>query len=565
MPFTALSPRQPPRRRPSPFAGVRRRLVAWNIGVLCAVLLIVAVAMYVSQSRALATEVDAQLASQARHELVSGHLLEDLAEPPPGASASASAEEDGEPYEASESPNIFSLLLDPHGHVMRRTHDVQAPGVPDMATAWPVLRGATPSTLVTLDVHSRSGDEHFRLYTVPIQQGGRVVGALQVGTSLAPRYAELRHFLLLLALTGGIGVLLVAAGGVFLAERALVPAMTAFERQRRFVADASHELRTPLSLMRAEAETLLHSLGAGAPSSEEPGDVRRQLTAATPTPGWAARAATRASTSGPEHAVAASAVDTRPPKERTELAEMAHDLVAEVDYMSHLVNDLLQLARIDRSVEPLRRELVALDALTERTCRFAEPLAAERGLRLSFSAAPPSSIAPPSADGRAGGAERATDAPAPAGGDASADKGAQPYGRTPYAPTASDAALCVWGDPDRLRQILLILLDNALRYTPTGGAVSVACWREPRGNGRGAYGVVQVADTGPGIAPEHLPRLLDRFYRVDKARSRELGGSGLGLAIADELAHAHGGALTVESTLGAGTSFRLTLPTAPQG
>jgi signal transduction histidine kinase len=544
-------------------------LVAWNIGVLCAVLLIVAAAMYISQSQALATEVDGQLASQAHHELVGGRLLEDLAEPPPGAatSANAIAEEDGEPYEASESPNIFALLLDPHGHVMRSTHDVQAPGVPDMATVWPVLRGTTPRTLVTLDVHSRSGDEHFRLYTVPVQQGGRVVGALQVGTSLAPRYAELRHFLLLLAIIGGIGVLLVAAGGVFLAERALVPAITAFERQRSFVADASHELRTPLSLMRAEAETLLRSLGTGAPSSEEAGTVHRHLTTATPTPGWAARGATHASVSEPEHAVATSAVEARPPEEYPELAEMAElsrDLVAEVDYMSHLVNDLLQLARLDRSVEPLRHELVALDTLTERTCRFAEPLAAERGLRLSFSAAPLSSIALPSADGRADGAERVRDAPTPVGDDASTHRDGHSYERAPDAPSASDAALQVWGDPDRLRQILLILLDNALRYTPAGGAVRVACWQEPRGNARGGHVMVRVADTGPGIAPEHLPRLFDRFYRVDKARSRELGGSGLGLAIADELARAHGGALNVESTLGAGTSFCLTLPAAPQ-
>jgi signal transduction histidine kinase len=203
---------------------------------------------------------------------------------------------------------------------------------------------------------------------------------------------------------------------------------------------------------------------------------------------------------------------------------MAGDLVTEVDYMSHLVDALLQLARIDGGVEPWRRERFALGELVARTCRLAEPLAAERGLRLTV--------------GAAGGRdeERGPGDDHPAGGD----------GTPP-----------VWGDPDRLRQLLLILLDNALRYTPAGGSVAVAWWGEP-----GAV-VFEVADTGPGIAPEHLPRLFDRFYRVDKARSRELGGSGLGLAIAEAIARAHGGELSVRSAPDAGTTFRLTLPARP--
>jgi signal transduction histidine kinase len=121
----------------------------------------------------------------------------------------------------------------------------------------------------------------------------------------------------------------------------------------------------------------------------------------------------------------------------------------------------------------------------------------------------------------------------------------------------------VLGDADRLYQLLLILLDNALRYTPAPGSVRVSCWRDVDHARSGDMIVVEVTDTGVGIAPEHLPHIFDRFYRVDKARSRALGGSGLGLAIATKIAQAHGGTLTAESAVGVGTTLRLAVPAAP--
>ncbi len=98
------------------------------------------------------------------------------------------------------------------------------------------------------------------------------------------------------------------------------------------------------------------------------------------------------------------------------------------------------------------------------------------------------------------------------------------------------------------------LVSNAVRYTPAGGRVEVE-WRE-----QGDELVLSVRDTGPGIAPEHLPRLSERFYRVDRSRSRETGGTGLGLAITKHVAQRHGGALRITSQLGAGSTFMLVLP-----
>lgn len=109
-------------------------------------------------------------------------------------------------------------------------------------------------------------------------------------------------------------------------------------------------------------------------------------------------------------------------------------------------------------------------------------------------------------------------------------------------------------DPDRLRQILVNLLTNALRYTPPGGRVLVEA------EARAGELWVSVTDSGPGIDPADLPHVFDRFYRADKARTRETGASGLGLAIVRSLVELHGGRVTAESEPGKGSRFTVILP-----
>lgn len=119
--------------------------------------------------------------------------------------------------------------------------------------------------------------------------------------------------------------------------------------------------------------------------------------------------------------------------------------------------------------------------------------------------------------------------------------------------------LAVHADRDRLAQILINLVDNAVKYTPGGGRVAVAARSLADG-----FAEIAVTDTGIGISPADLPRITERFYRVDRARSRELGGTGLGLAIVKHLVLAHGGVLAVESQLGRGTTVRFTIPMTPR-
>ena len=114
----------------------------------------------------------------------------------------------------------------------------------------------------------------------------------------------------------------------------------------------------------------------------------------------------------------------------------------------------------------------------------------------------------------------------------------------------------VWvkADAHALRRLFLILIDNAIKYTPTSGRVDIVLRQED------GFAVGEVRDTGIGIAPEDLPNIFERFYRADKARSRESGGVGLGLSIGRWIAEAHGGTIDVRSSPGSGSTFRVRLP-----
>jgi signal transduction histidine kinase len=130
--------------------------------------------------------------------------------------------------------------------------------------------------------------------------------------------------------------------------------------------------------------------------------------------------------------------------------------------------------------------------------------------------------------------------------------------RVEFDTAVTDSAGTIQVDPDALRQIFTNLFDNALRHTAPGGRVRVLA--TPANDDV----IVRVSDTGTGISAEHLPRIFERFYRVDPGRSREEGGTGLGLAIVKHLVEAHGGSVSAESELGRGTTILLTFPAVTQ-
>ncbi len=193
-----------------------------------------------------------------------------------------------------------------------------------------------------------------------------------------------------------------------------------------------------------------------------------------------------------------------PPDESDQRA-LLHDVLAESDHMRRLVDDLLTLTRLDSGQLALTKETIDLTALLASIQRQAARLGEQRGVAVEL----------------------------------------------------ADVGGLVQADTERLQQVMLIALDNALRYTPAGGRITLAATPMER------TVQIRVADTGCGIAPEHLPHIFERFYRADPARGRENGNAGLGLSIAKGLVEAMGGRIAVESTVGVGTTVVISLPRAP--
>ncbi len=383
------------------------------------------------------------------------------------------------------------LVLDPRGRVM----------LDSFAEGWlegRVLRHeevlAALAGTGTTGVHTLSTGERVLYAAVPVLRDKTVVAAVMLVADLDDLYAavgQVRRQLFLASLASG---LLAALLGLWLAGlltrpvKELTGAVQRMARgqleqrvpvrsgdelgrladafnamsgrlaevdrtRRRFLADASHELKSPLSSVKALAQALLD-------------------------------------TDEPDPAV---------------YREFLQDINTEIDRLARLVEDLLQLARLEEEGVPPPREPVDVTPLVHHVVALMRPRAEGGGVVL----------------------------------DVAVRSGL----RWPV-------------NPDLFTRILFNLLDNALRHTPAGGRVTVEALTDRKGEA----GILRVADTGEGIPPEDLPRIFDRFYRVDRARARATGGTGLGLAIVRRAVEHHGGTINVTSRPGEGTTFEIAFP-----
>jgi two-component system phosphate regulon sensor histidine kinase PhoR len=220
----------------------------------------------------------------------------------------------------------------------------------------------------------------------------------------------------------------------------------------------------------------------------------------------------------------------------------------QAEQLHALILDLLSLARIESGAESFQFEAVELEPLIQRClerhrARAAaknQVLAAAPGVSGEWLVVSGERIVEPSTTPRS---------PLPT------DHSPLTTDHSPL--TTHHSPVFAWADEDALDQVLENLIDNALKYTPAGGRIGVRCWS--------ANGQVhlEVTDSGIGIPEHDLPRIFERFYRVDKARSRELGGTGLGLSIVKHLIQAMQGTIQAASRVGQGTTFHVQLPAAP--
>jgi two-component system OmpR family sensor kinase len=328
----------------------------------------------------------------------------------------------------------------------------------------------------------------LRIFSAPLTVAGQIIGAVQVGQSLYEVDSTLRTVRLLLI--GGIAatLLLAALVGAFLARTALRPIDRIAQTALRISRAEDLSQRLARTGPQDEVGRLAATFNEMLGRLEELFTTQQRLVADV---SHELRTPLTTIRGNIDLLRRGAAEDSKARRETLEAIE------GEVTRMSRMVADLLLLAQADAGIE-LENKPVELDTLLLEVYRQGQLMADGVEVKLGH----------------------------------------------------EDQAV-VMGDADRLKQLLLNLVDNAIKYTPAGGEVRLSLYHE--------QGWVQVAvsDTGMGIPPEDLPHIFERFYFTDKARRR--WGTGLGLSIAKWIAEAHGGHLTVESEVGKGSTFTVWL------
>jgi len=468
---------------------VRTRLALWNVGVLALVLVVLGTAFRLRMQVIGVAEADHRLAGMAQE----FERMADRPPPPPPGGSKPPGPPPPRHRHGGPHDRFRPRLIDLSGHSLFGPPEERHSESPWDARTYALAKQGQ-QTFSTIQV----GSEPLRVLSVPLRRDGQIIGVGQIADTLGPLGHEVDRMTRSLLALIPLALLVAGLGGAFLTDRALRPVRQmsqaasrieaaslsgrlpvagrdefaalagtfnsmlarlerafhemeqAYERQRRFTADASHELRTPLTTIKANTSLALLTDGTAA-------EYRQSLEAA-------------------DHAA---------------------------DRTIRLIQDLLLLARADAGEQPLRRESVALPALLMQ-----------------------------------------------------AMEAIQTPGQAPIRLHLPSSLPCVAGDADALLRLFTNLLENAVRHTPPAGTITVTAQVQS------ASVQIAVTDTGEGIAPQHLPHLFERFYRVDAARSSSRGGTGLGLAISQSIAEAHGGRVDLESNVGAGTTARVTLPIA---
>ncbi len=358
---------------------------------------------------------------------------------------------------------------------------------------------ALPATLSLPRFDTMSVQRHMlRFYSQRIVVNGKPY-TVQVAVPLDEALEALGSFRLILLLAAPLLLAAASAGGYWISRRALAPVDEISQAAQRIsIENLADRLQVPQTGDQLErlSQTLNDML------SRLEASVRR-ISQFTADASHELRAPVSLIRTTAEVAVLK---EDRPAKD---YLEALRDILEESERTSQVVDSLMLLARTDSGKESL--ELALVDARTVLRG------AAEQGERLS----------------RNHGVDFNLDVP--------------------------DTAVPIQADADAVRRALLILMDNAAKYTPRGGSVRVGL------TCAGPFAIASVADTGIGISQEDIPHVFDRFWRADKARSREEGGAGLGLSIAKWIIDMHGGSISVRSELGKGSVFSIRLPLAESG
>jgi len=316
---------------------------------------------------------------------------------------------------------------------------------------------------------------------------------IQVAAPMDDFYEALERFRWVVLLLSPLLVVLASAGGYWLSRRALSP-VDQITRAAQDINSSNLSRRLIVPKSGDELQRLSETLNGMLERLEDSFNRITRFTADASHELRTPLALMRTTTE----------VSLRTSQTVSDYREAQKEVLDELEKTSSLIEKLMLLARADAGVETLQRGSVNLADSLREACNDGRVLAQAKQLR--------------------------------------------------FQENISTSTIIVDGDSHALHRLFLILLDNAVKYTPLGGSITVSL------NRNGDSAVAEFHDNGIGIASEDLPHIFDRFYRADKARSREFGGVGLGLSIALWVAEAHGGSIEVQSSVDAGSIFRVRIP-----
>jgi signal transduction histidine kinase len=395
-------------------------------------------------------------------------------------------------------PVIYTQLLSLEGEVVDRSENLEEAVLPLSDAGWQAVQsGESWVETSTLE------GERLLIYSTPVIAEGQLTEVVQVARSLAEQDQHLNTLRRNLLIGSGVATIVAFGVGWILAGSALRPVHRITQTAQAISAERDLGRRVQYTGSNDEVgqlattfNAMLTELQAAYQQIEQALEMQRRFVADV-----SHELRTPLTTLNGN----VELLHREPPISDEDRAEVLSDMAGESKRLIRLVSDLLTLARADAR-QPLRSEPLWLKPIIEEACRQAKSLDPDRTI-----------ICDPLFD------------------------------------------VAVFGQADALKQVLLILLDNALKHTK--GTITVTTTR-PEGFEKpfGSHVAISVHDTGPGIEPEVLPHIFERFYRGEAARAES--GTGLGLAIAKALVEAQNGTLTVESQVGQGSVFTVTLPQA---
>lgn len=376
----------------------------------------------------------------------------------------------------------------------RRDPRLSRPRTNQLPISPKVLENASRG-LPTFETIAATGAYPVRILTMPVIEAGRVVNLVRVGMSLENTYKTRRRFLLIMAAVLPFGLLLAGGGGWLLARRALKPVDQMTRTARRISGEHLDE-RLQETGSDDELDRLAKTLNDMLDRLNSAFHQMRQFSADA-----SHELQTPLTILKGEMEVALRS--QRSPEEYQRILSSG---LEEIDRINHLVDGLLLLARADAGVLRLDMQPVMLQTLLQEIAEQMKVVADEHSIRLH---------------------------------------------------TGTMESVSVKGDPAQLRRLLLNLVDNAIKYTPSGGSVTLSLRADS------GWASLVISDTGIGLSEDEQQRIFDRFHRTTETRTRDERGVGLGLSIARSIAEAHGGRIDVESTSDQGSTFAVRLPATP--